>query len=156
VAWASSASADRNSLLPLTPGERVRAEIFGDVWSKTRVFDEIEAGLPTKYLAGFRDQAGSRAQWESVLETLKITARTFERRRREGRLKADEGDRFFRLVHLYSLAADVLESAEDAREWMSSPKTALGNRSPLELARNEAGAQSVEDLLKRIEYGVYG
>ena len=46
--------------------------------------------------------------------------------------------------------------AEAARTWMAEPAVALGDRTPLAYARNEAGAQRIEDLLLRIEHGVYG
>ena len=42
-----------------------------------------------------------------------------------------------------------------AIKWLNTKQPALGNRIPMELAKNSAGAQVVEDLLGRIEYGVY-
>jgi len=62
----------------------------------------------------------------------------------------------FRLVNLWALASDVLGGPEVAGEWMCTPKLALDDETPIDFARNEAGARGVEDILKRIEFGVYG
>ncbi|MDQ3459226.1 MAG: MbcA/ParS/Xre antitoxin family protein [Deinococcota bacterium] len=47
---------------------------------------------------------------------------------------------------------DALESAAD---WLRSENLSLGGRTPLEYADTEIGAREVENLLGRIEYGVY-
>lgn len=142
---------------PLTPGDRVRAEVFGSVWTVAEARRAIEGGLPTSSLTSLlSDRVEPNKRRSSVLESLNITERTLERRKKAGRLNSSESDRLFRLVNLLALAADVLGDVADAREWMSTPKLALGNETPIDYARNEAGARSVEDLLKRIEYGVYG
>jgi putative toxin-antitoxin system antitoxin component (TIGR02293 family) len=52
-------------------------------------------------------------------------------------------------------AVEVLESEENARQWLTSPQFGLGGEVPLEYAGTEVGAREVEDLLGRIEYGVY-
>ena len=42
-----------------------------------------------------------------------------------------------------------------ARRWLSSPQRALGGSTPLSLARTEVGAGLVEDLIGRLEHGVF-
>lgn len=42
-----------------------------------------------------------------------------------------------------------------AMTWMSTPRTALANQTPLEHSRTVAGAREVEDLINRIEHGVF-
>ena len=92
---------------------------------------------------------------EALLQkTLNISPSTFQRRKRGGRFTADESDRFFRLVGLYGMAADVLGSQHDASEWMSAPNRSLGGLSPAEFTVMETGAREVEDLLGRIAHGV--
>lgn len=152
------ASAARpNDSVELTPGERVKAEVFGRVWTAVEAQRAIDSGLPTSALVSLlSSKAEARSQRRKVLESLDITERTFERRKRSGQLSQAESDRLFRLVNLWALAADVLGDGEDTREWMSTPKLALGNETPIDHARNEAGARNVEDVLKRIEFGVYG
>ena len=52
-------------------------------------------------------------------------------------------------------AVVVMESLENARKWLFSPQVGLGGAVPLEYAETEVGAREVENLLGRIEYGVY-
>lgn len=121
------------------------------VWPAETAAQRIEDGIPFSALAAFLKDVDR----DSVLEALRMSKRTFERRREQGRLLPDESDRFYRLVQLYALATDVLGDTASARDWMSSPAVAFAGRQPLEIARNEAGARQIEDLLLRIEHGVY-
>jgi putative toxin-antitoxin system antitoxin component (TIGR02293 family) len=52
-------------------------------------------------------------------------------------------------------ATEVLETKENARRWLGSAQVGLGGAIPLDYAETEVGAREVEDLLGRIEYGVY-
>lgn len=84
-----------------------------------------------------------------------IPSRTLARRRREGRFRTDESERLFRIAKLFDRASDVLGSGTRAREWLKSPKKALGGKTPLTYADTEPGAQEVSDLLGRLEHGVF-
>jgi len=64
-------------------------------------------------------------------------------------------ERVLRIAKLYEKALDVLEDAELARQWFKMPAEALGGKTPLQHADTEPGVQEVEDLLGRIEYGVF-
>ncbi len=44
---------------------------------------------------------------------------------------------------------------EAARQWLKSPQRGLGGVIPLDYAQTETGAREVENLLGRIDYGVY-
>ena len=55
----------------------------------------------------------------------------------------------------FDKAVDVLEDRNLARKWFKEPVRALNGRTPLEFSDTELGAQEVEDLLGRIEYGVF-
>ena len=65
-------------------------------------------------------------------------------------------------VKVRKRAADLLEfqvatlgDVESARSWMTTKQPGLGKAVPLDFARTEIGAREVENLLGRIEYGVY-
>jgi len=64
-------------------------------------------------------------------------------------------DRLYRLSKIIATAEEVLESAEGAMTWLRRSQPALGGRVPLELLVTHAGADEVETLLGRIDYGVY-
>ena len=58
-----------------------------------------------------------------------------------------------------SLLCKVVElfdgDTKAAMVWMSTPRTALANQTPLEHSRTVPGAREVEDLINRIEPGVF-
>jgi putative toxin-antitoxin system antitoxin component (TIGR02293 family) len=60
-----------------------------------------------------------------------------------------------RFARLLALAREVLGGEEHAREWLSNPQHGLGGAIPLEYAKTEVGAREVENLLGRIDQGVY-
>lgn len=133
-------------------GKELMHSVFGNGWRPASASERIEAGLSFTALASFI--AGQDK--DAVLQALRISKRTFDRRREQGRLLPEESDRLYRLVQLYGLAADVMGNEDAGKDFMTTPARALAGRTPLETVRNEAGAKQVEDLLLRIEYGVYG
>lgn len=86
---------------------------------------------------------------------LGLSRATLHRRKITGRLSAEESDRVVRFARLAGLAYEVLESRDNAILWLSSPQFGLGGAIPLEYASTEIGAREVEDLLNRMEFGVY-
>ena len=70
-------------------------------------------------------------------------------------LKQDESERVLRLLSLYARAVEVFEDQERATRWFSSRPKALGGKTPLEFMQTEPGARWVEDVLGRIEHGVF-
>lgn len=92
---------------------------------------------------------------EAMAPYLGISTATLTRRMRVGKMDAAESDRIARFARIAGIAAHVLGSAEAARGWLRSPQFGLGGAIPLEYARREVGAREVENLLGRIEYGVY-
>ena len=60
-----------------------------------------------------------------------------------------------RIATLLNRARQVFDDAEGAAEWLKTPNLSLGDKTPLEYADTEVGAREVENLLGRIDYGVY-
>ncbi|HEX9730943.1 MAG TPA: antitoxin Xre/MbcA/ParS toxin-binding domain-containing protein [Thermoanaerobaculia bacterium] len=86
---------------------------------------------------------------------LHIHSRTLARRKAAGRLEAMESDRAFRLARILAHAVEVFESIERARDWLKSENRALDGQPPFELLDTDAGAQEVDDVLGRIEHGIF-
>jgi putative toxin-antitoxin system antitoxin component (TIGR02293 family) len=96
------------------------------------------------------NDALKKSEWK-----LSISKATLHRRKAGGRLGPAESDGVVRIARLMGKAVEVMESEENARQWLTSPQLGLGGAIPLDYARTEVGAREVEDLLGRIEYGVY-
>jgi|SRR5208337_3138052 len=122
-------------------------------YSTSKLVQVVEAGLPVEELEVLR--AGLDLPMEQLASRLGISKATLHRRKRTGRLEPGESDRVLRFARLAGKAVEVLETRENARRWLSSPQMGLGGAVPLDYAETELGAREVEDLLGRIEYGVY-
>lgn len=135
------------------PARLFQERVLGEVLNSDEAFERIEEGLETRVLDNFLSLVPEVSL--ALRRVLRLSERTLARRRSEGRFTPEESDRLYRIIELYARAADVLESIEAASEWMSSPAVALGGRTPLAYAQNEAGNMRVSALLTRIEYGVF-
>lgn len=113
----------------------------------------VRAGLPVQELKDL--QASLAVPMERLGPMLGISKATLQRRQSEQRLGSAESDRVVRFAKLMGKAVEVMESKEIARKWLNSPQRGLGGVVPLEFAETEVGAREVEDLLGRIEHGVY-
>lgn len=113
----------------------------------------IKKGLP--FVAFEKLQKRMGISTKVLAKVLNVADRTLTRRKGEGRFQVGESERLLRLGTLFDKAVDVLGKQEDAQHWFLTPKKALGGQSPLEYADTELGAREVEDLLGRIEYGVF-
>lgn len=113
----------------------------------------IREGLPYKAGSHVRDLlALPLPLFAGILE---VSERTLARvKSSKQRLSTTASDRLFRLARIFTIAREVLEDDEKAREWLRRQQVGLGGKTPFELLHTEAGTKEVEDLLWRIEYGV--
>jgi putative toxin-antitoxin system antitoxin component (TIGR02293 family) len=122
-------------------------------FSASKLICKIQAGLPVRELEDLRSSLALPI--ERLGRLLGISKATLHRRKASGRLDGTESDRVVRFARLMGKAVEVLESDENARQWLTSPQFGLGGAVPLDYAKTEVGAREVEDLLGRIEHGVY-
>jgi putative toxin-antitoxin system antitoxin component (TIGR02293 family) len=119
-----------------------------------QLVDSIRRGLP--YRAFERLQADMGVSGRELSDMVAVSARTLARRKSEGRLHPDESERLLRASRIYDTAVGLFEGDEAAAlTWMRTPAAALEGRKPIEFARTEVGAREVEDLIGRLEHGVF-
>ncbi len=117
------------------------------------LIDAVKAGLSTDV---FRTLVGALSISEASLASVTgISGTTLTRRKRSGYLSPAESEHVLRIATLLDRARQVFENAEGAAEWLKTPNLSLGDKTPLEYADTEVGAREVENLLGRIDYGVY-
>jgi putative toxin-antitoxin system antitoxin component (TIGR02293 family) len=92
---------------------------------------------------------------EKVASVLGMSRATLHRRKLQGKIDREESEKLVRYQTLLKNAEKVFGDARSAREWLAHPQRGLGNAVPLEFAKSELGAREVDNLLGRIEYGVY-
>lgn len=134
--------------------ERSTSPIGLRVRDKLTLIERIEAGFPYRTLV--RLQESLAIPVGEVAEVVRIPVRTLTRRKKEGRLRPEESERVLRIARLIEDATRLHEGDLDqARTWLKTPKRALDGKTPLEMGRTEVGAREVENLLGRLEHGVY-
>lgn len=122
-------------------------------FTPSKLIEALRLGLPVRELDEL--QASLAVPMERLFPMLGISKATFHRRKAGGRLDPAESDRVVRFARLLGQAVKVFGDLEDARQWLDSPQFGLGGAVPLAYAQTEIGAREVENLLGRIEYGVY-
>jgi putative toxin-antitoxin system antitoxin component (TIGR02293 family) len=117
--------------------------------------DRIMAGLPVAEFDSLREMLS--LPLDQMAQMVGISPATLSRRRaKKEPLDRDHSDRLMRYARLYWLAVAYFNGDQNAgRDWLKSPAPALGGRLPLDFAETEMGAREVEDLIGRLEYGVY-
>lgn len=115
---------------------------------------QVEKGLPFRVVERLRQNMALTS--EEFAELIQVRPRTLSRRKEEGRLQPDESDRALRASRLFGGALELFEGdAAAARTWLSSAQPALGGAVPLTVAKTELGAREVEQLIGRLEHGVF-
>lgn len=113
-----------------------------------------KSGLPFTRLADLAKRTG--LSFAELSRVLGIPPRTLARRKSHGILLGPETERLLRLARLVDRAADLFEGDMSAAlTWLRTPAKGLGNLAPLTLAETEIGSRAVEDLIGRLEFGVY-
>lgn len=125
-----------------------------DLFDTKDLLRQVEEGFSFREMEQFQKNVG--ISMREIAELIQIKPRTFIRRREGGSLQPDESDRLLRASRLFGKAIELFEGdVEAARHWLSTPQTALGRVAPLTLARTEVGAREVENLISRLEHGVF-
>ncbi len=137
-------------MVALLGGARVFGGRISDASDMER---ELRRGLPYGAFEAFRKALDVRPL--DLAGLLGVAMRTLARRKTKRQLSPAESDRLYRVAFVTRLAEDVLGSLEKAKVWLQKENRALGGRSPISVLDTEIGERQVEDLLNRINYGIY-
>ncbi len=92
---------------------------------------------------------------EELGRSLGISPATLHRRKKSGRLETPESERVVRFARLFGRCMEVLGTKDAAREWLKTENPGTAGETPLHYADTEFGAREVEDLLGRLDHGVF-
>ncbi len=110
----------------------------------------VHRGIRLAVLGHVQKAGFSRQEVEQLI----IPARTWRHRKaRREPLSTEESDRVVRLTRIQAVAEDVFGDVGKANRWLREPLGILDRKSPLEVARTEAGARLIEQLLARLDWG---
>ena len=113
----------------------------------------VISGLPALAVRRLAESTGTTLR--ELQEITHIDKSTFSRRvKQRALLKADESDRVARVARVAALAIEAL-GHDAGLQWLRKPNMALGDRIPLGMLGTDAGARQVEQIIGRIEHGVF-
>ena len=127
-------------------------QILGRTLSSDRDLREaIREGFPPAVVEELMRASG--LSLKELAESLDLSPRSLQRRRRSGRLARFESDRLYRLARIVALARQSLGNQDLAMRWLKRSNRALGGLAPIAAIDTEPGARQVENVLGRIAYG---
>lgn len=121
--------------------------------SSTELIAKIKKGLPVR--AFERLCHNLEISEKALAGYLNIAISTLARRKKSGRMTFEESERIYRIARLFDRAVEVFGDKQMGRKWLKEPAWALGDVPPIEYAETELGAQEVDDLLGRIDHGIF-
>jgi len=141
-------------IVKLLGGERS----FGrSLKSQLDVHEMLLAGLPGVALTCLVDNLVVLHIPASLEKAVGMSLCTLQRHRAasEKPLNPEQSGRTSKFAEILAKATAVLGSQEEAEQWLERPAIGLDQRRPIDLLATPAGVEMVEDLLERLEYGVY-
>jgi putative toxin-antitoxin system antitoxin component (TIGR02293 family) len=118
------------------------------------LMQQIEQGFSFDTL--LRLEASSGLLLAVLASVIGVPERTLARRKIAGKLEPQESERLLRIATLFEKCVELFEGDVTAAvNWLTSPKRALNHQPPLLYARTELGAREVEDLMGRVDQGVF-
>ncbi|MBW4532632.1 MAG: DUF2384 domain-containing protein [Pleurocapsa minor HA4230-MV1] len=95
----------------------------------------------------------NRLQMRHILGISESTQFRYEKR--NPLLKPNLVDRWLRFSKIVRQAQELFEDQIETQRWLSTPKIALENKTPLEILDTDSGCRQVEQILLQAAYGVF-
>src|ERR1700741_865093 len=111
-------------------------------------------GISKASLDALTDHLGisKKAFSENILDT---SVKTLERKKSTDKLDKRTSSHIIEIAKVVEHAFDVFEDEDNVKQWLNSPNRALGGIKPIDLFYIPTGLGMVDDVLGRIEHGVY-
>jgi putative toxin-antitoxin system antitoxin component (TIGR02293 family) len=127
-----------------------RQVLGAEVSSEADLARIVHRGIRTAVLTKVLRAGFSRQEIERFI----IPARTWRHRKSSRKpLSLEESDRVVRLARIQALTEDVFGDVTKANRWLREGLGILDGKSPLEVARTEAGARLIEQILAKLDWG---
>jgi putative toxin-antitoxin system antitoxin component (TIGR02293 family) len=122
--------------------------------NSAELIHQLERGFSFKTFHTLESRSGLPGP--ALASLVGIPERTLARRRSKGKFTPEESERLLRLGTVFEQAVELFEGDNAAAlRWLTAPRKALEGKTPLAYARTEIGAREVENLIGRLEHGVF-
>jgi len=88
-------------------------------------------------------------------DVLDISVKTLERKKSTDKLDKRTSSHVIEIAKVVEHAFEVFEDSEKVKRWINTPNRALNHIKPIDLFYIPTGLGMVDDILGRIEHGVY-
>jgi putative toxin-antitoxin system antitoxin component (TIGR02293 family) len=121
------------------------------------VHELLRRGLPGRALSHLVENLLVLQMTASLERAVGMSLRTFQRRKEAPAkpLSQEQSGRTWKFAEILAKATAAFGSQQEAEQWLERPAMGLDQRRPIDLLATPAGAELVEDFLRRLEYGVY-
>lgn len=145
----------RQNPLPTAGESYAYADLLGLRYSDAfDILEQVYAGF--HYEAFEQLQANCGLQTKQLAGWVRITSSTLARRHKQGHFSAEESDRLLRFSRVFGKALALFDGDFDkTRAWFSTPAPALAHRAPQAIIETDVGAREIENLIGRLEHGVF-
>jgi putative toxin-antitoxin system antitoxin component (TIGR02293 family) len=118
--------------------------------------DDLPTAPAARATPSVVDELAGQGYSEAELFELVVPKRTLARRRSDKELLTiEETDKALRLKRIAVLAEQAFGDRAKAHRWLRKPKRQLQSETPLAYLASENGARIVEEMLRRIEHGIF-
>jgi putative toxin-antitoxin system antitoxin component (TIGR02293 family) len=119
--------------------------------------DALVVGLPAELLQSAVEQVGLLRDQTIFESVMAMSLRTYQRLRDQPgkRLDLEASGRLWRFAEILARTMELLGGQPEAEAWLAAPQIGLEQRRPIDLLATPAGTALVEQLLDRMDYGVY-
>lgn len=122
--------------------------------SSRELIRQLDRGFSFSAMESLESRSGIALS--EIASLIGLAPRTFARRKASGRLSSDESEKLLRISAVFEQAVELFEGDRaGALRWLTTPKRTLQDQTPLAYSRTELGAREVENLIGRLEQGVF-
>jgi putative toxin-antitoxin system antitoxin component (TIGR02293 family) len=114
-----------------------------------------EHGMPYMVILKFGTRLHIANITQEAPNIFGISSKTLQRRKVKGHLAFGESVTIFMAAELFQKAASFFGGEDTAVKWFKAPNRALKDNRPIDMLKDDIGRKLVEDMLGRIEHGIY-
>lgn len=122
------------------------------IYRKTDLVDLARTGIETKYLREIQEM--SSLTDKELSDILPISQRQLSRYAADHKLNKEITSHLIQLVDLFQKGFQLF-GQHKFKQWIRTKNKVLNNNTPVELMDTSIGIEMIEDVIGRIEHGVY-
>lgn len=113
----------------------------------------VKEGISKKALELLKDKA--RLDYNQLARALNVSRQTLTNKKSSNKFNPDVSNAILALADTYSYGYDVFQDTERFNRWMFTENSALGGKIPFEILNTYYGRLSVNNIIGRIEHGIF-